>query len=316
MDQLASMRIFVTVAEERSLVRSARIHDLSASAVSKHIAALENRLGAQLLARTTRQVALTEIGATYLQKCRQILHDIELSEDFIRGATGSVIGVLRLESPPGFAHRHIAPHLPVFMEQHPHLRIELTTSDVSHNLLQSGLDISIRMMPMQDSHGLTYTELAPNHRQLVATRRYLDANGTPTTPVELAKHKLITLRHESTGNDWHFKDEKGVSKTFKARGDMVLDSGDAILRAVLNDGGISMLPSYVTGRHLREENLVPVLDDQVMEDFPIHAVTAPSPHYQPKIDAFLQFFLELYGPVPYWEQRGAPLSDAAKRASL
>ena len=171
MDQLASMRIFVTVADEQSLVRSARIHDLSASAVSKHIAALENRLGAQLLARTTRKVALTEVGATYLQKCRQILHDIELSEDFVRGATGSVTGVLRLESPPGFAHRHIAPHLPMFMDQHPHLSIELSTSDISHNLLESGLDISIRMMPMPDSDGLAYTELAPNHRQLVATQK-------------------------------------------------------------------------------------------------------------------------------------------------
>ena len=316
MDQLASMRIFVAVAQERSLAKASRNLDLSPSAVSKHIAALESRLGVQLLARTTRKVALTEVGATYLEKCQKILHDIDLSEDIVRGAAGSVKGMLRIESPPGFAHRHIAPHLPIFMNQYPHVSIELTTTDVSHNLVESGLDISIRMKPLSDSDGLAYTELAPNHRQLVASKEYLETNGTPKALSDLADHKLVTLRHTSTGSDWHFKDEHGVMKTFKARGDMVLDSGDAMLRVVLNHGGISMLPRYVTGRHLRNGNLVAVLDDLVMEDFPIHAVTAPTPHQQPKIDSFLKFLLEVYGTVPYWEERDEPMGDAARRASL
>lgn len=316
MDHLSSMRTFVLVADNNSLAIAARQLDISPSAVSKHIAALENHLGAQLLLRTTRKVALTEVGTTYLERCRDILRDIEQSEDMVRDISGKVQGMLRIEAPPGFAHRHIAPHLPVFMEAHPHLTVELTATDIAHNLIESGLDISIRIMPMADLDGLAYTELAPNHRQLVATRAYLDTHGIPTSPADLAKHQLVTHQTESRGNDWHFKNERGVLKTFKARGNLILNNGDITLRAVLNNAGIAMLPTYMTGRHLREGNLVPVLDDLVMEDYPIHAVTSPTHHHQPKIDRFLAFLRDLYGPTPYWSDRSAEMSDAARRASL
>ena len=115
MDQIASMRIFLAVAEANALNGAARQLGLSPSAVSKHIAALENRLGTQLFTRTTRHIALTEVGAAYRENCQQILVDLDKADAEARSASGEVQGHFRVEAPPGFAHRHVAPHLPAFL---------------------------------------------------------------------------------------------------------------------------------------------------------------------------------------------------------
>ena len=145
MDQIASMRIFLAVADTGALNQAGRQLGLSPSAVSKHIAALESRLGAQLLTRTTRHVALTEVGSSYLENCRQILADIEKADSAARNAAGTVQGVLRVEAPIGFAHRHVAPHLPTFVSEHPHLSVEMAHNYPPVDLVDSGFDISIRV---------------------------------------------------------------------------------------------------------------------------------------------------------------------------
>ncbi|MDA8730614.1 LysR family transcriptional regulator, partial [Alphaproteobacteria bacterium] len=138
MDQLASMRIFLAVAEANALIGAARQLGLSPSAVSKHVAALENQLGTQLFTRTTRHISLTEVGATYLENCRQILADLDKADAEARSASGTVQGHLRVEAPPGFAHRHVAPHLPAFLKQFPHLTIELKGNDIPNDMIGSG----------------------------------------------------------------------------------------------------------------------------------------------------------------------------------
>jgi len=316
MDQLASMRIFLAVAEANALNGAARQLGLSPSAVSKHVAALENRLGAQLFTRTTRHIALTEVGSSYLENCRQILADIDKADAEARSAGGTVQGHLRVEAPHGFAHRHVAPFLPAFLKKYPHLSIELKGRDIPDDMIGSGLDLSIRINPHSDHDHLFYTELAPNSRRLVATPRYLAANGVPAKPSDLTTHQLITQTATSTSNYWHFKDHKGNPSTIKVRGNIMADNGDAIIRAVLNDGGIAMLPNYMTADYLRSETLTTVLDQLVMEDHPIHAVTIPSRHSIPKVDVFLAYLRNLYQPVPYWDALDAPPTDAARRADI
>ena len=316
MDQLASMRIFLAVADTGALNHAARQLGLSPSAVSKHIAALEGRLGAQLLARTTRHVALTEVGSSYLENCRQILADLDKADSAARNAAGIVQGLLRVEAPIGFAHRHIAPHLPAFIATYPHLSVEMTHNDPPVDLIESGFDISIRISPQTDHDNLVYTELAPNSRRLIATPAYLERHGIPKKPADLIQHTLITHNASSSGNFWHFKQADGGTKTIRAKGSIMIEGGDAILRAVLNDGGIAMLPSYMTSRHLRSGALVSVLDKLVTEDYPIHAVTISSRHAILKIDAFLEYLRSLYQPVPYWDALDAPPTAAALRAAL
>jgi len=314
-DQIASMRIFIAVAESGALNGAARQLDISPSAVSKHIAALENKLGAQLLNRTTRQVALTEVGASYLQSCRLIIDELDKANSEVRAASGSVQGVLHVGAPPGFAHRHVAPHLPIFVEQFPYLSVELQSAESDTDMIESGFDLCIRISPHSDHDKLVYTELAPNSRQLLATPDYLAAHGAPEKPADLNRHLLITQTATSSSNYWHFKDGSGI-QTIHARGHLLMDSGDAMLRAVLNNGGIAMLPTYMTARHIRSGSLVTILDSLVMEDYPIHAVTLPSRHSVPKIEVFLKFLQSLYGNVPYWDALDGPPSDAALRASI
>ncbi len=316
MDQLASMRIFTAVAENGALNTAAQKLGLSPSAVSKHIASLENRLGAQLLTRTTRQVALTEVGTSYLESCRQILNDLEKADTAARSAAGRVQGLLRVEVPPGFAHRHVAPHLPHFIAQFPHLSVELKSSDRTSDLIDSGFDVSIRISPHMDHDNLIYTELAPNSRRLIATPNYLDKHGIPKNPTDLIQHQLITHGAANSNNYWHFKGKNGSTKTIQARGNIMIDSGDAILRAVLNDGGIAMLPSYMISHYLRSKLLISVLDSLVTEDYPIHAVTVPSRHAILKTDVFLEYLRSLYRPIPYWDALDAPPNEAALRAAL
>ena len=170
------MRIFLAVAEANALNGGARQLGLSASAVSKHIAALENRLGAQLFTRTTRHIALTEVGASYLERCRQIIADIDKADAEARSAGGTVQGHLRVEAPPGFAQRHVAPHLPAFLEQFSHLSVELKGNNKPTDLMDSGLYLSIHINPQNDQDNLTYTALVTNSRRFVATPDYLAKN--------------------------------------------------------------------------------------------------------------------------------------------
>ena len=315
MDQIASMRIFIAVAETGALNGAARQMEISPSAVSKHIAALENKLGAQLLTRTTRQVALTEVGASYLQSCRVIIAELDKANSEASTASGSVQGVLHVGAPIGFAHRHVAPHLPIFLEQNPHLSVELQSAESDTDIIEAGLDIGIRVSPHSDHDKLVYTELAANSRQLIATPDYLATHGAPEQPADLNKHRLITQITSSSSNFWHFRDGGGT-QTIHARGHLLMDSGDAMLRAVLNHGGIAMLPNYMTARHIRAGALVTILDSLVMEDYPIHAVTVPGRHAIPKIEVFLEFLQSLYGNTPYWEALDGPPSAAAIRASI
>jgi len=205
---------------------------------------------------------------------------------------------------------------PLFLKKYPHLSIELRGRDIPDDMIGSGLDLSIRINPHGDHDHLVYTELAPNSRRLVATPRYLASNGIPAKPSDLTAHQLITQTATSNSNYWHFKDHKGSTSTIKVRGNIMADNGDAIIRAVLNDGGIAMLPNYMTADYLRSETLTTVLDQLVMEDHPIHAVTIPSRHSIPKIDAFLAYLRKLYQPVPYWDALDTLPLDTAYRANI
>ena len=183
-DQIASIRIFIAVAEAGALNGAARQMEISPSAVSKHIAALENRLGAQLLNRTTRQVALTEVGTSYLKSCRLIIAELDKANSEARTASGSVQGLLHVGAPIGFAHRHVAPHLPSFITRFPDVEVLLLVNDRIVDLVDEGIDLAIRISVLKDS-SLIARKLANNVRSIVAAPEYLARHGRPHVPDEL-----------------------------------------------------------------------------------------------------------------------------------
>ncbi|MDA9815959.1 substrate binding domain-containing protein, partial [Alphaproteobacteria bacterium] len=251
----------------------------------------------------------------YLVRCRHILSEIDEAEAEITDATGEVKGVLKVSSPPAFAHRHIAPHIPYFLKKYPKLSIDLSTTDYSISPSHTAIDLHIRISEMNTTDGLTTIMLAPNTRRLVASSDYIKENGAPTTVSDLQKHRLLTLEYGHPHNNWHFRTESGNMNAFLANGSVRMDSGDAILRAVLNNGGISMLPTYVTGKHIHNKHLVPLLDELVSEDEPIHATFRSKNHRYKRIMLLTTFLQGLYSPTPYWDQHDGT-SEAALRAAL
>ena len=314
MDLIIGMRIFVSIADNRSLAKAGRELDLSPSVVSKNISALEDRLGARLLNRTTRSVSLTEVGFAYLDRARRIVGDVDEAEAAVSSATNAPRGHLRITAPATFSYRHVAPHLPLFSERYPDIEIDMIISDEYVDLIENNIDLAIRIAVMKDS-SLIARKLAQNPRTLFASPSYIEKYGKPNHPDEILDHNLITFRQGSPYNDWHFLVD-GKIKLIHAKGKLQLNHGDAILRSAINGGGLAMLSRFVVGRHLVAGNLVSILDEYVQEDVPIYAVYPSGKHLSPKVRAFLDFLIEIYGPIPYWDEKGDHNSDAAKRSII
>lgn len=315
MDLLTSMRVFTYIADQQSFRGAADQLNMTPSAISKHLAALEAHLGSQLIERTTRRVAVTEVGESYLTRCRHILSEIDEAEIEVSDATDQVRGILKVSAPPAFAHRHIAPHLPDFLKNFPYLSIDLITTDHSLQPTHTIIDLHIRLSGVTDSPELETITLAPNRRRLVASPSYLAAHGVPALLSDLRQHRLVTLEYGHPHNEWHFMNETGDIDTLRASGAIRIDSGDALLRTILNDGGIGMLPNYVTGKHIHSGALVAVMDELVREDEPIHATFRAANHKRQRIELFITYLKQLYGKKPYWESEDGT-SEAAKRVAL
>lgn len=298
MDVLTGMTIFVAVVENSSLAGAARHMNLSPSVVSKQLSALEDRLGVRLLNRTTRRVSLTEVGSAYYERCKRILADVDEAEAAVSTAHSSPRGLLKITAPSTFAHRHVAPHLPGFMDRNPEVQVQMLVADRLVDLVEEGIDLAIRIAQLKDS-SLIARKLAPNHRKLVASPDYLAKWGVPARPEEINEHALITLQPGSPINDWHFVID-GQETVIRARGTIATNHGDSILALALSGAGLAMLAAHVVGEHIKSGRLISVLDENVREDVPIYAVYPSNRHLSPKVRAFVDYLVDVYGPRPYW----------------
>lgn len=298
MDVLTGMSIFVAVVENNSLAGAARHMNLSPSVVSKQLSALEDRLGVRLLNRTTRRVSLTEVGSAYFERCKRILADVDEAEAAVTTAHSSPRGLLKITAPSTFAHRHVAPHLPAFLDRYPEVQVQLLVADRLVDLVEEGMDLAIRIAQLKDS-SLIARKLAPNHRKLVAAPGYVEKWGMPKRPEDLQDHALITLQPGSPINDWHFVVD-GEERVIRARGLIATNHGDSILALALSGAGLAMLAAHVVGEYVQDGQLISVLDDMVSEDVPIYAVYPSNRHLSPKVRAFVDYLVEIYGPRPYW----------------
>ncbi|MBT5263246.1 MAG: LysR family transcriptional regulator [Rhodospirillaceae bacterium] len=298
MDTLGAMKVFCSVVENDSLAGAARRLNFSPSVVSKQLSALEDRLGVRLLNRTTRRVGVTEVGAAYYERCKRILADVDEAEIAVSQAHTAPRGLLKITAPSTFAHRHVAPLLPDFIDRYPEVQVQLLVADRIVDLVEEGVDLAIRISQMKDS-SLIARRLAPNHRAIVASPEYLEKWGTPETPGDLQQHALITFQPGNPINEWHFVVD-GEEQVFRAKGSISINNGDSVLDAVLAGGGIAMLVVFMVGEYIKSGRVVPVLDQYVREDVPIYAVYPSGRHLSPKVRAFVDFLVETYGPHPYW----------------
>jgi len=302
LDRVTSLRVFARVAALGSLTAAARALGMSQTMATKHMAALESRLGIRLLHRTTRRLTLTEAGRNYLEAVERILAEIEEADRAATAETVEVRGTLRLNAPVSFGIRWIAPLLPEFARLHPGLTVDLGLNDRHVDLLEEGWDVVVRIGNLKDST-MVARRLAPCRTVVCAAPDYLARHGRPQTIADLARHNCLgyTLSRTVGTDYWSFgRDGRvgiGVKGTLKA------NNGDALVIAALAGQGIVYPPMFLVADEICRGRLIPLLLDH--ETIELDGVFAayPSDRRPPaKVRAIIEFLAERFAPVPPWER--------------
>jgi DNA-binding transcriptional LysR family regulator len=299
-DNLNGMAVFARVVEAKSFSGAAATLSLSKSAVSKQISQLEDRLGARLLDRTTRRVALTEVGRVFYDHAARMLQEAESAEAAVASLHELPRGVLRISLPMSFGLTHVAPLLPEFLTRCPELRMEMTYSDRYVDLLEEGFDLALRIARLTDS-SLVARRIAPNRLVICASPEYLKRMGEPKSAADLAAHSCLSYSYAPDPDQWTLSID-GRLEDVKIGGRLRANNGDALRMAALGHQGLVMLPSFMVGDDLRAGRLVEAMRGMTPPDSAIYAVYPSRRYLTPKVRAFIDFLIEKFGPEPYWDR--------------
>lgn len=296
MDRLGSLRVFASVAEAGSFAEAARRLGLSAPAVTRAVLALEQRLGVQLLHRTTRSLRLTEAGARFLEDSRRVLADLDEAEASASGAHTVPRGQLAVTAPAMFGRLHVAPVVVDFLESHPQVSVRTFFVDRVVNLLDEGLDVAVRIAFLPDS-GLAAIPLGAMRVVVVAAPEYLAAFGTPRTPAELTQHRAIGFSPSgSQGTPWSFyppgRKERSARETVQPPMQLVANSSEVSIGAALRGVGLTRALVYQVADDVCAGRLRIVLAEYEPAPIPVQMVTLAGRRAPAKVRAFVDFAVE------------------------
>jgi DNA-binding transcriptional LysR family regulator len=296
MQDLRALTIFVKVAERLSFVRAATDLGITQAGVSNAISRLEDQVGARLLARTTRRVTLTEHGAAYFQRCRQALAELEEAELELKDAQVKPSGNLRVDMPVSFGRLKVVPLLGAFHAQFPDVKLRVTFNDRYIDLIEEGVDVSIRFGALQNS-SLIVRRLAEAQLSVVASPDYFSKYGKPWRPEDLAEHDCIafTFRESRMARDWRFAGASAET-TLTPQGTMSFSDGAAVLDAVCAGYGIAQLQDFFTDAPNARGQLVEVLERFQPSPQPIWLAYPQNRHLTPQVRAFLDFMVAQFHP--------------------
>jgi len=314
MDSLTSMKVFGAIVEAGSFASAARRLRLSRAVVTKHVAALEDRLNVRLLERTTRRVSVTEAGARYYERCTQILAEIEDAEREAAQATAMPRGTLRISAPHTFAIAHVAPYLAEFRSRFPEVNLELVLSDRFVDLLEEGFDLAIRIADGLPESSLVARRLAPCRFAVCSAPEYFKRHGEPQTPDDLAKHLCLGYTLSPREYSWVFVCPHDKRHVVNVDGPLRSNSGDMLRAAAVGGAGVVLLPSFYVGEDLERGRLKAVLTDYRVQEYGIYAVYPSRKHLTAKVKTFIDFLSERYGSEPYWDEWLKALPEPSKNA--
>lgn len=299
MDRSSDMAVFVTAIEAGGFSAAARQLGQTPSAVSKHVARLEDRLGARLVNRTTRRLSLTAEGEAYFGRAQRILADIDEAEQAVVQSSGAPQGELRINSGVAFGQSQLVPLLPAFLDRYPQLRIKLTLNDRIVDLVEEGDDVGIRIADPGDS-SLIGRKLADNRRILCASPDYIARHGRPMVPADLAGHRCLIPNFATTLSHWEFEGPERPVR-IHVSGIIEANNADALYRLALAGMGIIRFAEFLVGADVRAGRLIPLLQEFDRGDSPpITAVYPHKKHLSPRVRALVDFLVEKFTPVPPW----------------
>jgi len=293
MDLLTSMATFVRVVETGSLAAAAKELRLSATMVGKHLSALEDRLGARLLNRTTRRQSLTEVGIVYLERCRQLLAAVTDADASVQTLRQAPRGTLRIASPITFGVQRLAPALADFLHKYREITAELTLNDRMPDLVSEGYDVAIRIGPLRDSKLIAYP-LQPYRMLICAAPDYLARYGTPTKPEELGHHNCLGLTLFDRRSQWRLIGPKGEHRV-QVKGNLIANHGPALRTAALAGMGIVMQPESLLADDVAAGRLISLLPNFAPPSRPMNLVYQTERRIAPKLRCFIDFIAERFG---------------------
>jgi DNA-binding transcriptional LysR family regulator len=284
MDRLTSLTAFVRVVDTGGFSAAGRRLNLSTTMVSNHVQALEERLGARLLHRTTRKVSLTEIGKTYYDRCVQILADIEQADDIAGAMQSTPRGTLRI-----YTATHVVPFIaPVvseFLAAYPEVKVDLSMGEGTIDLIEEGFDVAIRLTPPPDS-SLIVRSLATWRHVLCCSHAYIETHGRPEQLSDLAERNC--LRHVNYPYDeWRFIDRKGTPASVRISGRLSCNSGETLRRAALDGIGIALAAGFLVHDDLESGRLVRLLPEYRTVELSMNAVYPHRHHLSAKVRTFI-----------------------------
>ena len=287
MDKLTGMNVFVRVAKAGSFAGAARDLGISRAMATKHVMQLENNLGTRLLNRTTRSLSLTEAGASYLARCRQVLTDIEEMEEAITHLQSEPRGRIKISAPHYIGAAHIAPALAEFLSLYPDLSVNMMLQGAPGDLVDEAIDIAIVLGALDDT-SLIARKLASSPLVVCGSPDYFAKYGVPEKPEDLVEHSCLVNWAIPPRNQWQFRGNGNVIEV-KVSGRMQANAADPIRIAADKGLGLLMLPSYIVGRDIEKGKLQVVLGDYMGLPLDINAVYPHRKFLSAKVRLFLNF---------------------------
>lgn len=283
--------MFAKVAEERSFAAAARAMGVSVATVSRGVSRLEERLGARLFNRTSRQLALTDFGLTLAERATRIYCEAEDVENAARELSSRPRGLIRLAVPMSFGLRWVAPILPSFFRLYPEVTIDLHLSDALVDLVGDGFDAALRIAVLPDS-SLVARKLSPVAPFIVASPAYLAEHGRPTHPRELDGHHCLGYAYRARQDIWRFSNAAGEEETVTPTGPLRVTNVDALIPTILDGVGIAELPEFIAAEYLTDGRMEAILTDWTLPKGGLYFVT-PSARARPaKVEALAAFMFD------------------------
>lgn len=300
LDRITGMQVFSRAAHAGSLSAAARQLSLSPGMATKHVDALEGRLGVRLFHRSTRKLTLTEAGQHYLELCARLLPELEEVEAKIASQRVDATGLLRLNAPLSFGIRYMAPLIPVFSEQHPKIIVDLGLNDRVVDLMDEGWDLTIRVGPLKDSR-LVSRKLAESAMIVCAAPSYWAARGRPRHWADLQDHNCLgsSISAVAQPDEWLFDNDR--QRRVAVKGTMRANNGDALVAAAIAGLGILYQPEFIVADAVRRGELEAVaLDAQAANVGGIHLIYSPDRSPPAKVRVMIDFLVAAFNPRPPW----------------
>src|ERR1700736_3421485 len=287
MDKFAAMRVFVRIADVGSLSAAGRQLGLSLPSASRQLMALEEALGTTLVERTTRHLALTEAGQVYYERAKQILEEVAEAERGLTAQTGRASGRLHVSAPSLLGRLRLAPMLPAFLAEQIRVSIDLMLVDRPVRLADEGIDVALRVGPLEDS-GLIVRKLDDIHLVVCAAPDYLRRRGEPATPDDLVEQECLAFGDVPGVAEWSFQDG-AVRRALRIPTRLCANDFDTLVSAALSGAGLVRVPSWQVVHFLADGRLRIVLEAYQRPSTPLTILTPRTRLLLPKVRAFVDF---------------------------